>query len=263
MTMLTEQQVRHFDTFGFLMLRNMLTADEVAIVNREFEAGLTLKDKSQRIAGVRHQLNWSNLEAHSPLIQSLLEDERFYDIVKQLIGDDAVGSESNSNLFSGDRSPWHPDTPPEYAGLKFLFYLNALDSDTGALRAIPGSHKRAFSDEIMALKIQDETAMTVDEVPCHVCDSQPGDAILFDYRVWHASWGGGADRRMVSLQYMKIPKTEEEKRGTRAEIDRILSHRNEALTLDRAYPQYWLDNKPNNPDRTRWISQLREWGLVE
>lgn len=263
MSALTEQQIEQFHAFGFLMLRSVLTAEQVATVNEQFEAGLALKDKEERIAGVRHQLNWSNLDAHSPFIQSLIEDKRFYGIAQQILGDDAVGSDSNSNLFSGDRSPWHPDMPPDYAGLKFTFYLNPIDGNTGALRVIPGSHKRPFYDQIKALNIQDENVLAVNDVPCHICDSQPGDAVLFDYRVWHGSWGGGTDRRMMSLQYMKIPKTQEEKRGTRAEIDRILSNRAKALTLDRAYPQYWLDNKPNNPDRARWIAQLREWGLVD
>ena len=45
--MLTEQQVRYFDTFGFLVLRGMLSTDELAIVNEEFDKGYAKKDKSE------------------------------------------------------------------------------------------------------------------------------------------------------------------------------------------------------------------------
>ena len=86
----------------------MLTEDELKIINKEFEKGYAKKDKSQIIAGARVQLNWSNLESHSPYIASLLEDSRFYGIAQQLFGEDVIGTNSNSNLYSGDRSPWHP-----------------------------------------------------------------------------------------------------------------------------------------------------------
>jgi ectoine hydroxylase-related dioxygenase (phytanoyl-CoA dioxygenase family) len=266
MNTLSDQQIRQFQMFGFLVLRNILTDAELKTINDEFETALALKDKSERIAGVRRQLNWSNLDEHSAFIQSLIEHERFYSVAKQLLGDDAVGFDSNSNLFSGDRSPWHPDLPLEFVGLKFTFYLSAVDANCGALRVIPGSHKRAFSDEINGLSFKDngdDSGLAVNEVPCHVCDSQPGDAVLFDYRVWHASWGGSTDRRMVSLQYLKNPKTQEEKQGTRTEVDRMLANRNKPITIDRAYSDYWLSNQPNNPDRARWIAWLREWGLVD
>ena len=46
----------------------------------------------------------------------------------------------------------------------------------------------------------DEAGLAVDEVPCYVLDSRPGDAVLFDFRIWHGSWRGGEDRRMFSLQ---------------------------------------------------------------
>ena len=42
--------------------------------------------------------------------------------------------------------------------------------------------------------------LAVDEVPAFVLDSRPGDAVLFDFRLWHGSWKGGLDRRMFSLQ---------------------------------------------------------------
>ena len=75
----------------------MLTEEQKKIVHDEFESGLAKKDRSERIAGARVQLNWSNLEEHSPFIASLMEDRRFYGVAQQLLGEDAVGLNSNSN----------------------------------------------------------------------------------------------------------------------------------------------------------------------
>ena len=109
---LTAQQVAHFRTFGYLVLRAALTPEEVSTTGAEFAAGLALKDHGDRIAGAREQLNWSNLTDQAPTIQSLLEEPRFYGVAQQLLGEDAVGWDSNSNLYSGNRSPCPRPSPP-------------------------------------------------------------------------------------------------------------------------------------------------------
>ena len=130
---LTAQQIAHFHTFGFLKLPSLLGATELREVEAEFAAGLQRKDKNDRIAGQRLQLNWTNLDAHSPAIQALLEDQRFCGVAKQLLGDDCIGFDSNCNFYSGDRSPWHPDVGPDLVGLKFTLYLTEVGADSGAL----------------------------------------------------------------------------------------------------------------------------------
>ena len=117
---LTAQQCEHFRTFGFLVLRQAIRPDELEAVSDEFAAGLARKDPTDLIAGVRQQLNWTNLDEHSPKIQALLEDRRFYGAAQQLLGDDVIGFDSNCNYYSGDRSPWHPDVGSELVGLKVL-----------------------------------------------------------------------------------------------------------------------------------------------
>ena len=49
--MLTEQQITQFHTFGFLVLRNIITEDEHKIVSEEVEKGYANKDKSEFIGG--------------------------------------------------------------------------------------------------------------------------------------------------------------------------------------------------------------------
>eukprot|EP01046_Picozoa_sp_COSAG06_P009206 COSAG06_NODE_477_length_15216_cov_133.572402_12_plen_318_part_00 len=130
---LTPQQITHFHTFGFLKIRGLLSPSELQQVGEEFAAGLERKDKNDRIAGQRLQLNWTNLDEHSPSIQALLEDPRFFGAAQQLLGEDCIGFDSNCNFYSGDRSPWHPDVGPELVGLKFTMYLTEVGAESGAL----------------------------------------------------------------------------------------------------------------------------------
>ena len=179
--MITEQQIHQFHTFGFLVLKNMLNEEELKIVNEEFDKGLAKKDKGELIAGARVQLNWSNLESHSPFTASLLEDKRIYRVAQQLFGEDVVGKNSQANHYAGNRSPWHPDVGPNIHGCKFVFYLSPVDAETGALRVIPGSHRPEFSDRIKKVRLKDndpgppeDPGLAVNEVPFCSCDSQPG-----------------------------------------------------------------------------------------
>ena len=268
--MLTEQQIHQFHTFGFLVLKNMLTEDELAIVNEEFDKGMAKKDKSELIAGARVQLNWSNLESHSPFTASLLEDKRIYGIAQQLWGEDVVGKNSQANHYAGNRSPWHPDVGPNIHGCKFVFYLSPVDAESGALRVIPGSHRPEFSDRIKKVHLKDndpgppeDPGLAVNEVPFCSCDSQPGDAVLFNYLLWHASWHGSDNRRMVSLQYWKNPKTPEEKEAMAAMASGFMKRSHEKLTVAQPYPEFWLSNPDNSPLRACWIEWLREWGFIE
>ena len=95
--MITEQQVYFFKTFGFLVLKNVLTPAEIKNINKEFLVGLAKMDETKMGTSVRKQYNWTNLGPDSPFTSSLLEDERFYGIAQQILGDDCVGVDSHAN----------------------------------------------------------------------------------------------------------------------------------------------------------------------
>jgi ectoine hydroxylase-related dioxygenase (phytanoyl-CoA dioxygenase family) len=82
-------------------------------------------------------------------------------------------------------------------------YLDPLDADTGALRVIPGSHRRG-SERWRAHDAAGSVAawgIPGTEVPCVAFPSRPGDAVAMDTNVMHASFGGGKARRMLALQF--------------------------------------------------------------
>ena len=82
--------------------------------------------------------------------------------------------------------------------MKFVAYLEPLDGDTGALRVLPGSHRLTDA----ALGHLYSLDLDVPDVPGQVLATEPGDVIVFDPLLYHASWGG-KDRHQWSTMYVR------------------------------------------------------------
>ncbi|MCY4603094.1 MAG: hypothetical protein OXE49_02585, partial [Gemmatimonadetes bacterium] len=105
--MLTDQQLQHFRTFGFVSLRKLFTPEEVEILREEYESELGHVYADQPFTGETRY--WTMmLHPRTPLYASLLEDERFCGVAEQLYGDDVIGIGTDANRYVGD-TRWHPD----------------------------------------------------------------------------------------------------------------------------------------------------------
>lgn len=263
--MLTENQITQFEVFGFVMLPNFLTPEEIAIAENEFNIGLAHASANTERRGIRKQLNWTNLGPDSPFLGSLLEDPRFLSSAEQLLDGEAIGHYANGNVFDGDRTEWHPDTGDlSRRGIKLAFYLQPLDETSGALRFIPGSHKAPLHTDIHKVSMKesnkgviDKNGMTVDEIPAFVARSRPGDVIAFDNRVWHASWGGNQERKMCSVGYFAAPTSSDEEDIIRQIADDQASLVQVFPLLRR--PAHWVLNAEESPVRQKWIDFLKAY----
>jgi ectoine hydroxylase-related dioxygenase (phytanoyl-CoA dioxygenase family) len=260
-TTVSDEQVRFFKTFGYLVMRNVFSSDELAVINREFDQTLTSQYTHAPYDGTKR--HWSMMmDEDTPLFAQLLEDPRFLLPARQFFGPDVLGIAIDANRYTGNTG-WHPDTvsPLQY-GVKFAFYLQPVAAETGALRVIPATHRlfpftKEFSETLYASPIR--------EVPSQILESQPGDVIAFDLRLWHASYGGSKDRRMCTVVYYNNPKTPEE-----AEFLRRQGGDNVRIGLDafrprrnHLYSARWIANPSHSPDRQLWINRLRELGYFE
>jgi hypothetical protein len=259
--MLTEAQVKHFQTFGFLILRQLFNAAELKVIRAEFEHGLGAAYRHLPFDGtLRHWVPMMGPE--TPFFASLLEDPRFHHVAAAMYGDDVLGTLIDANRYIGD-SPWHPDTASLHQyGVKFAFYLEPVRAEIGALRVIPGSHKRPLHDEIVQHLAASHPGFR--DVPAYICSSEPGDVVAFDLRLWHGSCGGAADRRMCTVVFYNNPKTAEEEEVTRRQaaanpdFAEIFGRPVEPL-----YHPHWVANPQGNPMRQRWINRLRELGFLD
>ena len=261
---LSAAQQRHFDTFGFITLHQLFTQDEVTTLREEYEAELNRVYAHAPFDGSNR--HWAMmLSERTPLFASLLEDERFCLVAEQLYGDDAVGMQADANRYVGDTG-WHPDhmadPDQDVYGVKFAMYLDPVDAAGGALRIIPGSHRRAFHEQVGETLGQSD--LPIVQVPAHACVSEPGDVVAFDMRCWHASSGGSNGRRMCTCVFYSKPLGAAQQSAAR---ERAAGARNTpdhfGRPNDELYPESWLANRGNSPRRARWIGYLEEYGYVE
>ncbi|MCZ6677966.1 MAG: phytanoyl-CoA dioxygenase family protein [Candidatus Poribacteria bacterium] len=263
--MLTEQQVSDFQTFGFLILRQVLSPDELKTINTEFELRLASTKRYTSPDDRPAYMSWPNLGPETPFFARLPEDSRICGVAEQLYGEDAIGLSCNAGSYVNE-TRWHPDaSDPHIHGLKFVCYLQPLGANNGALRVIPGSHQRPFHDEVH--RNLSRSGHGIGDVPAYICQTAPGDVVAFDFHLWHASWGGSTDRRMVSIIFDKNPHTPEQEKATRkAAFENVrLRARLAHDTFDSPGPEYhphWLANPDRNSKRQHWIDRMRELGYL-
>lgn len=204
---LSAEQMSFFDTFGFLSFPNLLS-DRVDRIIEEFEAiwaanggghNGKLHDGEKRSAILP-------FPDRSEYLSSLLDDPRIHDIASSICGEDFNYYGGDGNFYSGDTN-WHSDgyaTRPVIS-IKIAFYLDKLTSTTGALRVIPGSHKIGdkFGLSLEEYVKDTETTLGMDpsEVPSQVLEITPGDIVVFNHSIKHASFGGSSRRRMFTMNF--------------------------------------------------------------
>ena len=272
---LIEEQIQHFKTFGFLVRRQVFSAEEVERTNEEFSrrrafilAGLNADEKK----GFR---TWPIRNPKSPYIASLSEDPRIYVPSEQLLGEDSVLLQSNCNSYRVDTA-WHSDTKDRHLRLiKNVIYLQPTTAERGALRLIPGSHMSPLYDDLVGIGldiyVKDQQSYFLkdsefcgEDIPSYIFSSQPGDIITFAQCTWHAAFGSFEDRRTCTFNFIGNPKTAEEKAELRAMAEQAGSRSFKELPVQgpQCHP-WWMANSEANARRARWIEKLEEWGFVE
>jgi ectoine hydroxylase-related dioxygenase (phytanoyl-CoA dioxygenase family) len=206
---LSRHQINFFDTFGYLVLPGLMK-DSMTSISTAFEALYRQYDKE--IVDWRHEAHY--MKSRQVLLQFIERDPKLACLIdhpvidgvfSSLLGQNYLYRASEGNIFTGD-TYWHSDLYGaffKYRHVKILFYLDPLDENSGAFRAIPGSH--LFGDKFANLcerfvwKHEEKLGLHKDEVPCVTIPTQPGDLLIFDYRLKHATSHTQHNRRMFSI----------------------------------------------------------------
>lgn len=229
---LTQDQRLFLHTYGFLHFREVLSADEVALIARvqsELERRW-LEEGVSELRGVpifygpglegdevSYRLPFCS--EHSPELRALLDDPRF-DPIKELVGQDVrVGHAEQDGVVmnryvnaEGSVRPglgWHTD------GLRDIFYLrrpqqmlnfglhlDRISAAEGGLRLLPGTHHQG----ILAMMFRKPYFISHKPHPKEVAvETLPGDMTVHDGRLWHrvaANKTPGTQRRSLYVPYM-------------------------------------------------------------
>ena len=204
---LSDEQMARFDAFGFMAFPGLL-ADSVDRIIEEFEAVWAAHGGGH--AGREHDGTARSailpFPDQSEYLSSLLDDPRIHDIAASLCGDDFNYTSGDGNFYTGN-TMWHSDGYGirPVLSIKMAFYLDPLDRDTGALRVIPGSHRvgEPFADAMEKGLHRDGKSFGLDpgQVPATVLDITPGDLLVFNHCLKHASFGGSQRRRMYTMNF--------------------------------------------------------------
>lgn len=206
---LTTQQLNFFKTFGYLKVANVLH-DQIETICNAFEK--LFADCEQEVIHWKHDAHYNKqrdvlmqIIEREPVLVALLDNPKINGIFSSILGDEYIYRASEGNIFSGD-TYWHSDLYNalfKYQHIKMAFYLDPIDSQSGAFRAIPGSH--LFGDEYANLLEQniwqheENYALKKEHVPSQTIPTNPGDLVIFDYRLKHATINSGARRRMFTI----------------------------------------------------------------
>jgi ectoine hydroxylase-related dioxygenase (phytanoyl-CoA dioxygenase family) len=207
-----DTQRAFFDAYGFIVLRGLFVddIDEIAAAFDEVFADPAVPRLPLTLAGnrghPRHAMG-EFVEKH-PRLGRLVTDERLTGVADALLGPGASYVGSDGAVYCCE-TEWHFDTPdePAFRHLKFAFYLEPLDQDSGAPRVLPTSHEAGLYDG--ALKpylgfdgaIEERTGLRGEDLPCWTLVTQPGDVVAWDYRLMHCAYGTVEPRRKFALNF--------------------------------------------------------------
>lgn len=275
--MLSRREQAQFETFGYVVLRDLLADVEVRQLEQECLQRLEAAYTHAPFDGTKRY--WVGMNGPTtPLMASLIEDPRLWGVAEQLFGEYAVGGRCDASRCSQDTT-WHPDTvSTRLEGVQFGVYFQNVGGGSGALRVIPGSHRQPLHDAVDRYLGAERPAIA--EVPAVPLIIRPGDAVCYDIRLWHAVAGGFDDRRFFNLTYYNLPPDPEAESIARAQDllnrrfvremarpeleaaaragETITFHPHEAL-----FDPFWVENRPRSAVRARWLERLRALGFLD
>lgn len=215
--MLTPQQLAHFDIFGFLLLRQLFAAGEIAAIRQAAEE-IWQAEREQRGLGPLDYLSLPSFIERTPALLGLAVDDRIYGAIADLLGPDFLWSGSEGNTGAAMQNQfhaWHSDrcgeAEPDYRRAKVMIYLTPVTKETGCLRVIPGSHKLPLYKELDGLNQQ--TADTCaqlfgvagQDLPAFPLETTPGDVVIFNHYLYHGVYQGGGARRYIAMKFVSRP----------------------------------------------------------
>ncbi|NGP44598.1 phytanoyl-CoA dioxygenase family protein [Bacillaceae bacterium SIJ1] len=204
--------MKAFDDQGYLILRNVLTEDEVAKLNTAIDEIIAEEPQS-----LSYNI-YNSVERH-PDILRLIDEPTILPLIVNLLGyniqlhiSHLTIREPNPNEIKTETNSfinWHQDGPnlpfPKINGLTSTYYIKTCyilsdmsQPDRGNTKVIPGSHKRPDNPNQLDVRYKNE-----DEV--QVC-GKPGDVFIFPQNLWHAGSPNKSEftRRQLFLGYSPL-----------------------------------------------------------
>ena len=208
---LTDLQVSQFQETGFLPAFPVLSADHALHLRANLESF-----EAENDGVLTGSLRFKN-HLLFKWLSDLIRSPRILDVVEDIIGPDIMVwstdwwiKEANSPQFVS----WHQDS--QYWGLEtdklvtVWVTLSPSTIESGCMRVLPGSHlgpdlahEETYHNDNMLTRGQSIDDINEDKAVNLVVDT--GQAVLFAFRIAHASYPNKTDDRRVGLAIRYIP----------------------------------------------------------
>ena len=175
-----------FAVDGFIVLRSAFDPSAlISEIERVLASAFVNPDHFNEGAAGNQFRYVPMMSEHTPASVSLAD--RFALVASDLLGAPVLPGRAKATQYSGSTDP-HRDSDSQHPSLGVVCYLEPLGASDGALRIAAGSHRNA------------DRSVTSHGDPVAV-PTRPGDAIILDERLVHASVGGSM-RRQWRVDYI-------------------------------------------------------------
>ena len=257
-TVVTPEQRRHFEAFGYVVFRGAFAPEEIAHFASAMEDVMRKKRGGGDFAGPRSERVTPLVEEAPEAFCPLLDDERLLGLVEGLLGADCLYTGSNDgNVYAGS-TPWHIDgggaTAPPL--VKTAFYCEPVRTGKGCLSVLPGSHHPDYFRRLYQAFYEDRAwNLFSPDVPGSTpVETDPGDVIAFHHNLWHSSWGGSPGRRQFGFSWAAFPKQSWDETWLHGYLARINNRHGKRMLSDRLL-------ETACPRRRGKLAKLYEMGL--
>ena len=239
-----------FRIFGFVVLKRCfdpgpLAAEVDCVLGHGVER--TCADNGARFRYV------PMMTRATPASLSLLDSVET--MAEAILGGPVLPTRAKATRYVGNTN-WHVDSAAPVTSIGVLAYLDPLRSRTGTLRILPGSHHAVFAEAIHARRSAD---WDDHGWPGYVVATEPGDLIVLDEHVWHASAGGGI-RRQWRVDFLRVPHTAEMTMQTKAYFADLYAPTDDIGYDATRYPSYGRDWRESGRPA---VERLRALGVYE
>lgn len=210
----TDHQRTYFDAYGYVVLPGLF-ADDVDGISTAFdEVFADAGNPRLEINVVGHRFHsqyaMANFIERHPRLARLTADDRVTGAVAKLLGPGATYLNSDGSIYCCE-TEWHYDSPmemPERRHAKVMLYLESLDHGSGAPRVLPASHHdpALYQGPLQPYlgfdgAIEQRTGLRGEDLPSWTLRTDPGDVLVWDFRLFHCSYGSVEQRRQFALNY--------------------------------------------------------------
>jgi ectoine hydroxylase-related dioxygenase (phytanoyl-CoA dioxygenase family) len=210
--MVTAEDKKFFDENGYLLIRNVLTPDEITFLRKR--ALEIFSSDEWKVSSYNTNRTVIDTYRYFPEIMRVSLGKKVVDTVKALLGSDDIILTPETAMMTGFYPTWHKDTTtqeklghsfhksPDFKMVRCGIYMQDNDEYGGGLSVISGSHRKPdnfltgdflpkrtlwyrIKNRLMPQKEEDNVKLNPHKLKIVDIPSKVGDLVFFNFQTAH------------------------------------------------------------------------------